>query len=123
VYGFAVARTPLLDKPLRGPVYLRSSTHELPDLVADLHGAIHVFLDGRIDSVKGGLRTIFAAVPDAPVSRFAITMKGGRKGLLVNSTNLCSGRHRAKAVFTGQNGRVASAHPLLKAGCGKGTGG
>src|SRR5262249_37071515 len=28
VYGYARAITPLLDKPLEGPVYLRSSSHE-----------------------------------------------------------------------------------------------
>ena len=34
VYGHAVAYTPLFDEPLRGDVYLRSSQHRLPDLVA-----------------------------------------------------------------------------------------
>ena len=38
VYGHVTAYTPLLDEPLRGPVYLRSSSHKLPDLVFDLHG-------------------------------------------------------------------------------------
>ena len=41
VYGQAKAWTPLLDAPLEGPVYLRSSNHVLPDLVADLNGQIH----------------------------------------------------------------------------------
>ena len=34
IYGYARAFTPLLDKPLEGPVYLRSSDNPLPDLVA-----------------------------------------------------------------------------------------
>ena len=38
IYGKATATTPILDKPLSGPVYLRSSSHKLPDLVVDLHG-------------------------------------------------------------------------------------
>ncbi len=119
VYGHAVAKTPLLDKPLSGPVYLRSSNHKLPDLVADLRGQINVVLDGRIDSVKGGIRTTFASVPDAPVTSFVLTMRGGNKGLLENSTNICSRQHRAKAHFGGQNDRVSDFAPVLQAGCGK----
>src|SRR6202789_419107 len=37
IYGKAEATTPLLDEPLSGPVYLRSSSHNLPDLAAALH--------------------------------------------------------------------------------------
>jgi hypothetical protein len=40
VYGRARDVSPLLDQPLEGPVYLRSSSHELPDLVAALNGQI-----------------------------------------------------------------------------------
>lgn len=120
VYGHARAITPLLDEPLEGNVYLRSSSHELPDLVADLRGRIHVVLDGRIDSINGGIRTTFASVPDAPVSRFVLMMKGGGKGLLVNSTNVCRRTHRARAQFTGQNGKTDDFAPVLRSGCGGG---
>jgi hypothetical protein len=121
IYGRATAITPLLDQPLTGPVYLRSSDNELPDLVADLNGQIEIELAGRIDSVKGGgIRTTFASVPDAPVSKFILTMKGGRKGLLVNSTDLCDGVHRASAKFDGHNGRIHDFAPRLRAGCGEG---
>ncbi|HEX7245670.1 MAG TPA: hypothetical protein VF245_08915 [Solirubrobacterales bacterium] len=117
VYGHARAFTPLLDKPLEGPVYLRSSSHELPDLVADLRGQIHVAVAGRIDSVNGGIRTTFARVPDAPVSKFVLTMKGGKKGLLVNSTNLCTRRNAATAQFVGQNGKRRNLKPVLRNDC------
>jgi hypothetical protein len=116
IYGYAKARSPLLDKPLRGPVYLRSSAHELPDLVASLDGQIHVDLTARIDSAHSGIRTVFEVVPDAPVSTFVLTMKGGRKGLLQNSTNVCNDTHRAIAAFTGQNGRTTRSHPALTNG-------
>ena len=103
IYGHATAITPLLDEPLEGPVYLRSSSHNLPDLVVALHGLVDIDLAGRIDSVKGGIRNTFEAVPDAPVSKFVLEMQGGKKGLIVNSTNLCakpptapSRVHRAK---------------------------
>ncbi|HEY0129898.1 MAG TPA: hypothetical protein VGB57_00725, partial [Allosphingosinicella sp.] len=103
IYGYAKAWTPLLDKPLEGPVYLRSSSNELPDLVADLNGQIEIDLAGRIDSVRQRMRTTFWAVPDAPVSKFVLTMQGGRKGLLVNNTELCRAKPRARAEFTGHN--------------------
>jgi hypothetical protein len=121
VYGYARAITPLLDEPLQGPVYLRSSNHPLPDLVAALHsGKIDINLVGRIDSVKGGrIRNTFESVPDAPVTKFTLTMQGGKKGLLVNSTNLCKGPHRAISHFSGQNGKVYNTHPTLAVNCGK----
>jgi hypothetical protein len=119
IYGRVKAITPLLDEPLSGPVYLRSSNHPLPDLVAALHsGKVDINLDGRIDSVNGGIRNSFEAVPDAPVTKFTLEMQGGKKGLLVNSTNICRGKHRASATFTGQNGKRLESHPLLKAKCG-----
>jgi hypothetical protein len=120
IYGRAKAVTPLLDEPLVGPVYLRSSSHELPDLVAALHsGKVDINLDGRIDSIKNGrIRNSFEAVPDAPVTKFTLEMQGGKKGLLVNSTNLCKRKHWAIAAFTGQNGKRHDFNPLLKVRCG-----
>jgi hypothetical protein len=123
VYGRAEATTPLLDQPLSGPVYLRSSSNPLPDLVAALEGPdnqpIEVVLAGRIDSVKGGIRSSFEAVPDQPVSRFVLQMQGGKKGLLVNSRDLCKSVNRASATFTAQSGKVAQLRPKLKSACGK----
>ena len=117
-YGYARAFTPLLDEPIEGPVYLRSSNHKLPDLVAALHSIVDVDIVGRIDSLKGGIRANFETVPDAPVDKFILTMQGGKKGLVVNSRNLCAGTNRADARFTGQNGRVHRFHPLMQASCG-----
>lgn len=112
ILGTATAYTPLLDKPLTGPVYFRSNggERELPDLVADLDGQIHVTLVGFIDSVKTGgetsrVRTRFMNVPDAPVSKFQIHLFGGKKGLVQNSRNLCSFTPKAKVQMTGQNGK------------------
>jgi len=120
VYGRVKAVTPLLDEPLTGPVYLRSSSHKLPDLVAALHsGKVDINLDGRIDSVRNGrIRNTFEAVPDAPVTKFTLEMQGGKKGLLVNSRNICRGKNRAIATFIGQNGKRHEFNPLVKAKCG-----
>jgi hypothetical protein len=128
VYGHAKAITPLLEEPLAGPVYLRSNGGErqLPDLVAALHSKdIDINLVGFIDSVhkkgteKSAIRTRFLSVPDAPVSKFTLEMSGGKKGLLINSTNLCKGTHRAKAQFAGQNGKLFETNPEVQAQCGK----
>ena len=106
IYGFAEANTPLLDGPLKGPVYLRSSDNPLPDLVADLHGQVNVELSGRTDSVKGRIRNTFDTVPDVPVSKFVLTIRGGKKkGLLINSQNLCARKQFAKLDLTAQNGK------------------
>jgi len=108
VLGTARAFTPLLEQPLEGPVYFRSNggDRKLPDVVADLHGQFRVILVGFVDTRKGRLRTRFLDIPDAPVSKFVLKLKGGKKGLLVNSASLCAKRGlTAKTVLVGQNGR------------------
>jgi hypothetical protein len=117
VYGYARAQTPLLDEPLQGPVFLRSSRHELPDLVAALRsGKIEIHLVGRLDSDnKGGIRTTFESVPDAPVSRFTLTMFGGKKSLLENSTDLCRRHHRATVKLKAHNDKQRNFAPVLHA--------
>ena len=119
IYGFARAFTPLLDKPVEGPVYLRSSNHKLPDLVAALNGQVDVDLVGRVDTGKAnGIRNSFEAAPDAPVSKFVLEMKGGRKGLLVNSEDICRKPQRALASYLAHNGMSYEATPLIKNSCG-----
>lgn len=105
IYGYARAQTPLLDDEVKGPVYLVASDHELPDLLADLHGQVNVRLRGVISSAKERLRTVFYPVPDVPVSKFTIQMKGGKKGLLVNSRDLCKRPNRSFLNFKAQNGK------------------
>jgi hypothetical protein len=104
-YGTAVAYTPLLDEPLRGKVYLRSSSHKLPDLVADLRsGSIRIELEGRIGPTKrGGIRVFFAGLPDAPTERFTMLLWGGKRGLLTNSVNVCRHPPVAAVKALGQN--------------------
>ena len=122
IYGHATATTPLLDQPLSGPVYLRSSSNLLPDLVVALKGPpsqpIEVVVPGRIDTgASGGIRTSFETVPDAPVSSFTLTTPGGKKGLLENSTDICKAPQRVSVKATGQNGKQANSNPPLEANC------
>jgi hypothetical protein len=114
VYGKARAFTPLLEKPLEGPVYLRSSSNPLPDMVLALHGQIDVDAVARIDSHNGGIRSSFETVPDAPISKVIVELQGAKKGLLVNSRNICKTTNRATAKFTAQNAKTAELRPVLK---------
>jgi hypothetical protein len=118
IYGHAKAWTPLLDEPFEGPVILRSSDNKLPDLVLALKGLVDVNVSSRVDSHKGGIRNSFELVPDAPVSRFVLTLQGGRKGLIVNSRDLCESKARASVRFTAHNGKVRTLRPELRPQCG-----
>jgi uncharacterized repeat protein (TIGR01451 family) len=124
IYGHITATSPQVDYRLEGPIYLRSSSHELPDVVAVLKGPpsqpVEVDLDGRVDSVNGGVRTSFETVPDASVTKAVVSLQGGKKGLFENSTNICKGANRATLKLNGQNGKTYDTKPLLRAECGKG---
>jgi hypothetical protein len=128
ILGTAKAWSPLLERPLEGPVYFRSNggERELPDLVADLNGQIHVVLVGFIDSVKtkgsetSRVRTRFQSVPDAPVSRFEVKLYGGKRGLIENSRNLCGAGNLSTLHLTGQNGKTADTEPAAQVSCGGG---
>jgi hypothetical protein len=126
VYGHARVFSPLIEEPWEGPVYLVSGLngHLLPDMVVSLKGkdGLEIDLDARVDSIRGGMRATFESLPDAPASRFVLTLFGGKRGLLVNSaTDLC----RSKAPFTasvrfvGQNNTGYAPVVPLKNQCGK----
>jgi hypothetical protein len=116
--GQATAVTPLLGQPLTGSVYLRASSHTLPDMVVDLHGQLNLELVGRIDAVGGRLRTTFAHLPDAAVDTFTLDLLGGANGLLVNSESLCGVRKSAVVRMVGQNGAELKSRSGLHAQCG-----
>jgi hypothetical protein len=136
IYGFARAYSPLLDDPVQGPVYLRSSDNPLPDLVAALNGQVDVELSSRTDSTRGRIRSTFDVVPDVPVSKFVLVLQGGPKGLLVNSRNQCPRKRGGKGKGAGaskakrrgrraivrlkaQNGKKRNMRLRLRTPCGK----
>ncbi len=123
IYGYAEAETPLLDGKLTGPVFLKSSDHQLPDLAIALKGPegqpIEVEFAGRIDSIHAQIRNTIEGLPDVPVSKFVLRMKGGKKGLLVNSRNLCQGKPGRMTVnMSAQNNKTADSRPVLGNSCG-----
>ena len=122
IYGTASATTPLLETPLTGNVYLRTNNSEraLPDLVAELTGrGIEIEVMGKIDSFKGGMRARFDGLPDAPVSKFTMNLRGADHGLIVNATDICKHPQNATAKFVGQENTARKRLVPLKVKCGK----
>ncbi|HUC07939.1 MAG TPA: hypothetical protein VMR96_07590, partial [Solirubrobacterales bacterium] len=126
VLGRVRAITPLLDAPLEGPIYFRANggDRELPDVVADLGGQVHLIQVGFVDAIhkKGSeqsrIRTTFATVPDAPVSKIVIELNSGKKnGLLVNSANICKTANKAIVKMRGQNGKTHNFNPTIATSC------
>jgi hypothetical protein len=114
IYGTAKVESPLLSEPIDGLLYLRSSEHLLPDVVLAFHNAeFNVVLHGQVDSSKGRIRTIFEGIPDAPISRFRLTFPA-KKGVIVNSKDLCAATYRMIVNLTGQNGKVSRSRPAFR---------
>jgi hypothetical protein len=85
-----------------------------------------VQLRGVVSASKNaGMKTVFAATPDAPVSRFTLTMDGGKKGLLINSKDFCKVRKPGSVLnIKAQNGKQIKRQkkhklPLQISGCPK----
>jgi len=115
--GSAVARSPVLDRALRGPVYFvqgirvdpstGARIRTLPSLLVKLDGEIRINLRGTTDVARGKLVSTFAGVPDAPVSRFDIRLKGGKGGVLAATgrPRICGRRQVGIARVIGHNGK------------------
>jgi hypothetical protein len=134
IVGRARAVSPLLKRPLAGNVYFvknvrRSSTgnliRTLPMIVVALRGEIAINLKGESSTTKAGnLVNTFNGVPDAPVSRFNLNIKGGSTGILAvtrtrrGKINLCSGgRHLAEADMDGHNNRLHDRTVTMRTPC------
>ena len=126
VYGTATAVTPLMEQPLSGPVYLRSNGSErnLPDLVAAISGrGIEIDVLGKIDSFKGGLRATFDVLPDAPLTKFTMSLRGGDHGIIANATNTCDNPQVSTVKFLGQDNATKRLRVPMQVKCKKKGGG
>jgi len=47
-------------------------------------------------------------------------MQGAKKGLIVNSRNLCGALSKANVEFEGHNGKQSKANPVMRPDCGGG---
>jgi hypothetical protein len=133
--GWATAISPVLNEKLAGPVYFvqgirvdpntGARIRTLPSLLAKLNGEVRINLRGTTEvDDRDRLVSTFASVPDAPVSRFDVRLKGGKGGVLAATgrPRLCGRRQISLNGLVGHNGkpaaqrrvRIATAAPCRK---------
>ncbi len=79
---------------------------------------MNVEVIGRIDFHTDGIRASIESIPDLPVTKFTLNMQGAKKGLIINSRDLCAWPSKATARFTAQNDRRLDFEPVVRAlGC------
>ena len=61
----------------------------------------------------------FDVLPDAPVTKFTMNLRGGKRGLLSAADNLCAHPPSAKARLVGQNNRGVILRPRIGTQCAK----
>jgi hypothetical protein len=136
IVGRARVSTPLLERDLVGNVYFVKNVRKdaktgntirtLPMIMVALRGEIAINLKGESSTTKAGkLVNTFNNVPDAPITKFNLNIKGGKNGILaVTRTrkakiNVCASRQIVEADMNGQNGRVRDFNVRLKTPCTK----
>jgi hypothetical protein len=123
--GVAIAKTPLLNKPLKGSVYfVEHPGRGLPHMIVALRGEVDINLVSKIRIPSSNkLGTVFGAIPDVPVTSFKLKLFAGKNGSVGTTANLCSRKARratASVKFVGHNGaRLAQRQRLKIAGCAK----
>jgi hypothetical protein len=130
VIGTAKAVTPVLNRPLTGPVYFVKNVRidkrtgrrirTLPTLLMALRGevALNVRVNSSV-SKDGKLVSTIPVVPDAPVTRFDLTLKGGPKGILVVNGNACKRAKTTNLTLTAHNNNKQTTHPNTNPPCSK----
>lgn len=124
--GTSFVSTPLLEKGLKGGVYVvQPKGNGSPDLWSNVNGlGVHLNFRAEISAKEGRAAVELADLPDMPLSRFAMRLDGGEDGVLTLKRGLCAGgRLRQNAppiVAEGQNGAYRRVQVPLTAqgGCG-----
>lgn len=126
--GTAVADSPLLPKPLSGPIYLvQPKGGGFPDLWGSIESS-GVKLQLRSESVgkKGSLTTEMVEIPDLPLGTFTMRITGGVKkdSFFTIDKDPCGspGALRTAAELESQNGTTRTINAQMKAGCPKSAG-
>jgi hypothetical protein len=129
IIGRARAFTPVLNRPLTGPVYFVKNVRvhprtgnlirTLPTLLIPLKGEVDIHLRAQSDTQRGKLVNTFSAIPDAPVSRFELVIRGGRRGILIVNGNPCRRNRIADVQMDGQNGKRRDRGVKIRMPCAK----
>lgn len=126
--GTSRARTPLLDRPLIGSVYVVQPRDDgEPDLWVLLSGGgVRLSIRGTSVNRHGHFGTRLAGLPDMPLSSFSLRLGEAGDGLLSLQTRPCAGdlarRLDAKALVSGQNGARRNSKIAIATGARCGTG-
>ncbi len=129
IIGTAKATTPLLNRPLAGKVYFVKNVRidkrtgrrirTLPTLLLALRGEVSLNVKAQSTVENNKLVSTFATVPDAPVTRFDLTLKGGPKGILVVNGNACKRSNTANIALRAQNTKRKTANTHITTPCTK----
>ncbi len=91
--GTGTATSPLLPRPLSGPVIFTAAADSgAPELAVQLGPPVPLTLIGQVLLAPGALTNTFDGIPDLPLSRFELTLDGGggrNTGQLTNLADLC----------------------------------
>jgi hypothetical protein len=128
IVGSATAETTILGRKLFAPVYFVKGTRRtasgkevatLPTLYVPLAGdGVRVNLRGETSVSHGRLVTTFGSIPDQPITTFTLNIDGGKRGIIAATRDLCAGRLRASARFSGWNGKKApTRRPVIATAC------
>lgn len=114
IVGSAKATTTILNRPVSGPVYFVEGqrttaagkvVRTLPALYIPLTGEARINVRAQTSVSGGRLVTTLPAVPDAPITKFALKINGGKNGIINANRDLCQRSVKAAARFVGWNGK------------------
>lgn len=87
--GEATAASPLLEKPLRGGVFILAGAG-LPELGVALEGGLSLKVTGSLGGDPSGhAQVTFDDLPDIPLSGFSLSFSGGPGGLNIATQSPC----------------------------------
>ncbi len=126
IIGTATVMTPVLDNPLRGPIYLVSfGNAKFPDTEIVLQGeGVTAILDGKTNIEHGITFSYFETIPDVPFTKFTASLPAGPHSILgaflpeAANESLCGVNLTMPSKIVAQNSRqVTQQTPIRVNGC------
>jgi hypothetical protein len=115
IYGHVVAWSPLLPEPLSGQIYATAKNGQL-DLALGLNGQVSIIALGKVSSRGGRFRVAFSGLPDLPLSRIRLSLRGGSRGVSIDKSQLCGRSRTVVGRFSAHSGSVSAKRPILGTG-------